>query len=1695
MRKFFTLLLLLAGCTVAAQQYNNEWIRFNQTYYKFKIAKTGLVRIPKSVLDAAGIGNTPVEYFELWRNGEKVPFYPSIASGVLPGGGYLELWGRPNDGKPDKAMYRDPVNQHTDKNSLLTDTAVYFLSVNNNQSGFRIQDVTNNVAGNSLPAEQYFMYTAGTHFRSRINLGFAAVVGEYVYSSSYDKGEYWSSTTIAPSGTLSTPLSNLYVYNSGPASSLSFGASGNALNPRSVKVKVNGTEVASEVMDYFNDVRSTVPIATSLISSGNATVDFNNTSAVGTDRYVVSYFELTYPRQFNFGNQSNFEFVLPAKPAGHFLQISGFNYGSVAPVLYDIANGERYVGNISVPGVVQFAIPGSATDRKLVLVSGEVSNVASVTNLTTRVFTRYTDAAYQGDFIIISHPFLYTGSSGNNPVNEYKLYRQSAAGGSHKVTIVDIDELVDQFAFGIKKHPLSVRNFIRYARVNFATQLKYIFLIGRGMTYNEYQGHQADPMSDRLNIIPSFGVPASDNLLSAADLSNPIASTPIGRLSVVNAKEIEDYLQKIKEYESEQQNAPNTLEGREWMKNVVHVTGSSDPYLGTVLCNYMGVYKQIIQDTLFGASVATFCKTSTNSVEQLTSERLAELFATGISFLTYFGHSSSTTLEFNIDNPQNYNNQRKYPIFFVNGCNAGNFFTWYPQRFIVNETLSEKFVLAKQRGSIAFVASTHYGIVNYLNLYLSNLYNVVGRTDYNKTLGEINRDALQYMVNATGPYDFYARMHAEEITLHGDPALKMNVQPKPDYIMEPSLIKINPTFISVAEDVFTLKVRMVNVGKATGDSITVQIKRQYPDGSTDIIYRQRIPGIRSSDSLSLDVQIKSNRDKGLNRITVQLDADLNVDEMDESNNIAINEFYIFEDEARPVHPNNFSIINNSTEKLYVSTANPLSKLRNYTMEMDTTESFNSANKVTKTVSSVGGLIEFNPGITYLDSTVYYWRVAPVPTDGTTNYVWNGASFIYINHPDAEGFNQSHYFQHLKSESERVKMESSREWKYGIRTTHLYIKNAIYPSSSGEAAGYGIEVNGQSLIGPGCTYNELIVNVFDPIRCKPWKNTFSAGSGLYGSSNNCGGVDRSYNFMFPYNNAANRKKAMDFLDLIPPGHFVAIRANTSPGVSYPVGGPYPANVFINQWKDDTLVYGSGNSLYHRLFNAGFTGIDSFYRDRTFTYVYKKNDPSFTPKSMISDSIFDRINMPVDCHTPDSIGFIKSPTFGPASAWKEVVWRGKEIENPSHDNPTIDIIGIDDNQQETILLTLDKYTQNFDISSISADQYPYMRLQMRNVDSINLSPYQLKYWRIYYTPVPEGALAPNIYLSSKDTLETGEPFRFGIAFKNIDKAAFDSVVVKASILNNNNELKEINIAKQKRLISGDTIKVQFDIDTREYPKQNTLLIYFNPDSLQREQVYFNNFMYQNFYVRLDKTNPLLDVTFDGVHILNRDIISAKPHIQIKLKDNAKFLLLNDTALSSVKIKYPDGTIRTYNFDNDTLRFTPASDGANNTAMIDFTPSFMNQVNPEGDEYELIVEGKDRSNNTAGDLDYRVAFRVISKPMISNLLNYPNPFSTSTAFVFTVTGSEVPQNIKIQILTVTGKIVREITKDELGPIHIGRNITEFKWDGTDQYGQKLGNGVYLYRVVTTLNGKPMEKYRAEGDNTDKFFTNGYGKMYLMR
>jgi len=232
MRKLFTLLLILTAGTAWAQPFNNEWIDLSKTYYKFKITADGLYRIPASVLAAAGLSAADAKDFQLFRNGQEVPIYTSVSSGPLSPTDYIEFWGQMNDGTADKPLYRNPAYQHTTKWSLQSDTAVYFLTLNPGGSPFHYITTINDTSTNTLAVEPYFMYTTGTYFRSQINPGLATVLEQYIYSSSYDMGEFWSSNFATQNypGYVGTPINdnqnNLYLYNTGPAANFKFGAAG-----------------------------------------------------------------------------------------------------------------------------------------------------------------------------------------------------------------------------------------------------------------------------------------------------------------------------------------------------------------------------------------------------------------------------------------------------------------------------------------------------------------------------------------------------------------------------------------------------------------------------------------------------------------------------------------------------------------------------------------------------------------------------------------------------------------------------------------------------------------------------------------------------------------------------------------------------------------------------------------------------------------------------------------------------------------------------------------------------------------------------------------------------------------------------------------------------------------------------------------------------------------------------------------------------------------------------------------------------------------------------------------------------------------------------------------------------------------------------------------------------------------------------
>jgi hypothetical protein len=124
----------------------------------------------------------------------------------------------------------------------------------------------------------------------------------------------------------------------------------------------------------------------------------------------------------------------------------------------------------------------------------------------------------------------------------------------------------------------------------------------------------------------------------------------------------------------------------------------------------------------------------------------------------------------------------------------------------------------------------------------------------------------------------------------------------------------------------------------------------------------------------------------------------------------------------------------------------------------------------------------------------------------------------------------------------------------------------------------------------------------------------------------------------------------------------------------------------------------------------------------------------------------------------------------------------------------------------------------------------------------------------------------------------------------------------------------------------------------------------------------------------------------------------------------------------------------------------------------------------QHSLKVKAWDVMNNSS---EYVLDFTVIddAELRISHVLNYPNPFTTKTSFWFEHNHPATDLAVKIEIFTVTGKLIKTISETINTP---GNRSNEIEWDGKDDYGAKLGKGVYIYRLrVKANNGKTATKW----------------------
>jgi hypothetical protein len=111
----------------------------------------------------------------------------------------------------------------------------------------------------------------------------------------------------------------------------------------------------------------------------------------------------------------------------------------------------------------------------------------------------------------------------------------------------------------------------------------------------------------------------------------------------------------------------------------------------------------------------------------------------------------------------------------------------------------------------------------------------------------------------------------------------------------------------------------------------------------------------------------------------------------------------------------------------------------------------------------------------------------------------------------------------------------------------------------------------------------------------------------------------------------------------------------------------------------------------------------------------------------------------------------------------------------------------------------------------------------------------------------------------------------------------------------------------------------------------------------------------------------------------------------------------------------------------------------------------------KHTIRVKAWDVSNNS-GEATTDFVVTKDAKTGLSYVLNYPNPFTTHTEFRFEhgLTGQGL--RVQINILTISGKLVKTIDQTVLTN---GNLVSGIVWDGKDEYGEALARGVYLYQI----------------------------------
>ncbi|SMG40135.1 Peptidase family C25 [Marivirga sericea] len=1652
-------------CHTLWAQNPQSWINFNQSYFKISVGTNAAfeldyndlleVGVPLSTIDARAI--------RMYHRGQEIAIrIVGQNDGRIDQGDAIQFLGKSNDGVSDTPLYQDPNHQPHQFYNLFSDTTAYFLTWRSDGTlGKRM--IERNIINNTqnLPEEESVQQSILQLFTNNGDRGQRYNPQDDIYNSAFDLGEAWTGSAFTNATNFT--VSNIRQINqSSPVPNLEVLIQGRNMRPHQTEILVGPTEsnlraVGIVNFDNYEFQVFNIDLEWTDVNNNGSLVVRLNPQAEGPDRISASYIKLDYQRTTNVDNEAGNRFILNENPTGSsFLRF--LNTNSTARLYrIDNFNEPEFLSTNRIGAEINTVIENTFNETELYLQNQNFIS-PKIEKITFRNLNNV-----DPDYVVISHAELMKASGEyTNPVRAYTTYRASVQGGGYDTLTVDVLRLYNQFNYG-EISPLAIYRFTEFLVQNTKTEM--VFLMGKGMNwYHDY--HRRTELTDNLyrEFVPTAGSPGSDILYGFNLSENNRASISFGRLNAHNSQIVANYLDKIKEMESK----PFDDLRR---KHFLNLSGGISFFEVNRFINYINEFADFETSPYIGGDFSNLTKETTQVVEFI---NVADQVNQGLNLITFFGHSSPNTADIDIgqvsDESLGYNNQGKYPFILINGCDAGAFY----QIAKSADTFGENWVNTANKGATGVLAHSYLGFSNELKRYSDVFYaKAYGDSSLiSKPIGLVHREITNHYLSIFGsnPAPLYLSQ-AQQMNLMCDPAYRLFPAENPDYeITDESLevVSLDGGEIDALTPEFGIDVIIKNYGITNEDSIGILIKRTLPNSEIILQDTQYVSAVHFQDTARVSVINDRPESFGQNIFEVIIDPAGNIEEINENNNTAQIEFFISLGTTLNLYPYNEGIVNTQNLTLTAQSIDLKSSARDFLLQLDTIRSFDSPFLKSETITA-RVIAKWEIDLMNQDEQVYYWRSKFANPQAGELDEWTTTSFVY----DAtlkQGWKQNSEDQIQQNDIEGLTI--ANEWSFEENILNLEV---AAPGNS-ENSSISIRINGNqyatsgSQLGP-CAVNTLNLVAFDKSSAVPFV-ILSNGDFDILDPLSCGIRPQVINQI--RNTQLNQPEQYfkKYYDELPEDDFVLLTSYDS--VAW--------NVLRGNNRAELLDLG-----------ASAAALDNLQNGEPYILLGRKGAGAGNGTEIVADESSatptkeQTLTLNEELIARFESGTVISRTIGPAKSWTSVNADFTNVE--VSDNIRLDIFGIDTLNNQTLLISDANFPS--DISTIDAELYPQLKLRVTLSDPDNLTPAQLLAWQVIYDEVPDAVLIP-AEENDETAVELAEGETYAKSFQvfNVTPNPFDQPISYRRQLFNRENRSFFNEDFQMAPLSAESdTTFSIAVDTRGKVGENDLILNFNPDKASAEQRFTNNLINYNrlFIVKEDSLPPLVEVTFDGISILDGDIVSPRPYIQITLKDENRLINKTDTTGIEIQLRRDceECVSERISFSNSNVEWIPASQ--DNPFTVNYQP-----VGLEDGNFQLSVQATDASENSAGEEPYKVRFEVVNASTITNFYPYPNPFSTSTRFVFTLTGTDLPQEIKIQILTVTGRVVREILQDEIGPIHIGNNITDYAWDGKDEFGDKLANGVYLYRVLVRKDGAFMEQRATAGD---KAFTKGYGKLYILR